>query len=108
MYPRLSLPSSLPPRNQDNDGNISEADTAAIEDGADDVAAGDVTAGLDDSMLGGGGGGGGGEEDEAGGRYDIGEGVGETGGAGEDGILDVGSAVAPVAMVPEVRKGSVP
>ncbi|CAM9358458.1 unnamed protein product, partial [Hapterophycus canaliculatus] len=44
---------------EDNDGDISEADTAEVEDGADDVAAGDVTAGLDDSFPGSGADGGG-------------------------------------------------
>ncbi|CAN0073069.1 unnamed protein product, partial [Scytosiphon promiscuus] len=53
---------------EDNDGNVSEADTAEVEDGADDVAVGDITAGLDDSFEGGDadGGGDGGPE---GGRY---------------------------------------
>lgn len=102
---------SLPPvlhlvkYNQDNGGNVSEADTAEIEDGADDVAAGDVTAGLDDDSVLGGGGGGGGEED--GGRYDSGGagGGGDGAGGGDDeNMLDMTGPMDPVAMVPQVSE----
>lgn len=79
---------------KDKDGNISEADTAEIADGADDVAAGDITAGLDDSSSLGGGG-------------DVGEEGGEGGyggGDGDEGIL--GTTGGPVAMVPQVTTRS--
>lgn len=89
---------------QDNDGDVSEADTAEVPEGADDVAVGDVTTGLDDSFQGGdadGGGDGGGE----GGRYDNG-GEGDMGGAegpGGENMLDI--SMEPTAMVPQVGCG---
>lgn len=102
--PSLAPPPPRPPAPQDNDGNVSEADTAEIEDGAGDVAAGDVTAGLDDSISGGNGQGGGGGGEGDGGRYDNDGGGDGDGVADDENMLDITGPMEPAAMVPQVRQ----